>query len=75
MAHGLCKKQLIYARGMNGILSYAEDPCGAENGLSGRNVAEFRKATGLPTATNMVATDWRHNATFCSFAKRIYPIA
>lgn len=47
-------------KGMNGILSYAEDPCGAENGLSGREaLAEFRKATGLPTATNMVATDWR----------------
>jgi glucarate dehydratase len=41
------------------ILAYAEDPCGAENGLSGSEVmAEFRRATGLPTATNMVATDW-----------------
>ncbi|WP_339180012.1 glucarate dehydratase [Oceanobacillus sp. FSL W7-1293] len=45
---------------MHGILTYAEDPCGAENGYSGREVmAEFRKATELPTATNMVATDWR----------------
>jgi glucarate dehydratase len=43
----------------NDVLAYAEDPCGAENGLSGREVmAEFRRATGLPTATNMVATDW-----------------
>ena len=42
------------------ILTYAEDPCGAENGYSGREImAEFRKATGLPTATNMIATDWR----------------
>ncbi|MEB0138886.1 MULTISPECIES: glucarate dehydratase [unclassified Undibacterium] len=42
------------------ILAYAEDPCGAENGYSGREVmAEFRRATGLPTATNMIATDWR----------------
>ena len=41
------------------VLAYAEDPCGAERGLSGREVmAEFRRATGLPTATNMVATDW-----------------
>ena len=41
-------------------LAYAEDPCGAEDGYSGREVmAEFRRATGLPTATNMVATDWR----------------
>jgi glucarate dehydratase len=41
-------------------LAYAEDPCGAEGGFSGREVmAEFRRATGLPTATNMIATDWR----------------
>ena len=41
-------------------LAYAEDPCGAEDGYSGREVmAEFRRATGVPTATNMVATDWR----------------
>jgi len=47
-------------RGMHGVLAYAEDPCGAEGGYSGREVmAEFRRATGLPTATNMVATDWR----------------
>jgi glucarate dehydratase len=42
------------------VLAYAEDPCGAENGYSGREVmSEFRRATGLPTATNMIATDWR----------------
>lgn len=42
------------------VLAYAEDPCGAEDGFSGREVmAEFRRATGLPTATNMIATDWR----------------
>ncbi len=47
-------------RNMHGILAYAEDPCGAENGYSGREImAEFRRATGLPTATNMIATDWR----------------
>jgi glucarate dehydratase len=46
--------------GKNDVLAYAEDPCGAENGYSGREImAEFRRATGLPTATNMVATDWR----------------
>ena len=45
---------------MAGILAYAEDPCGAEAGFSGREImAEFRHATGLPTATNMIATDWR----------------
>ena len=42
------------------VLAYAEDPCGAEPGFSGREVmAEFRRATGLPVATNMIATDWR----------------
>ncbi|MGJ4914534.1 glucarate dehydratase [Bradyrhizobium sp. SZCCHNR3003] len=47
-------------RDMHGILAYAEDPCGAEAGFSGREImAEFRRATGLPTATNMIATDWR----------------
>jgi glucarate dehydratase len=50
-------------RDRHGILAYAEDPCGAENGFSGREVmAEFRRATGLPTATNMIATDWRQMA-------------
>lgn len=49
----LCKDKV-------GILTYAEDPCGAEKGFSGREImAEFRRATGLPTATNMIATDWR----------------
>ncbi|MEV0049351.1 enolase C-terminal domain-like protein [Saccharopolyspora shandongensis] len=47
-------------RGLRDVLAYAEDPCGAERGYSGREVmAEFRRATGLPTATNMIATDWR----------------
>jgi len=42
------------------VLAYAEDPCGAEDGFSGREImTEFRRATGLPTATNMIATDWR----------------
>jgi glucarate dehydratase len=42
------------------VLTYAEDPCGAEGGRSGCQVlADFRKATGIPTATNMVATDFR----------------
>jgi len=46
--------------GMHDVLAYAEDPCGAEHGYSGREImAEFRRATGLATATNMIATDWR----------------
>ncbi|HVY93790.1 MAG TPA: enolase C-terminal domain-like protein, partial [Bryobacteraceae bacterium] len=51
-AIALCRSQKV--------LAYAEDPCGAENGYSGREImAEFRRATGIPTATNMIATDWR----------------
>jgi len=47
-------------RNKHDVLAYAEDPCGAENGYSGREImAEFRRATGLHTATNMIATDWR----------------
>ena len=47
-------------RNQQHVLAYAEDPCGAEHGYSGREImAEFRRATGLPTATNMIATDWR----------------
>jgi glucarate dehydratase len=47
-------------KGARDVLAYAEDPCGAEAGFSGREImAEFRRATGLPTATNMIATDWR----------------
>ncbi|HBX55835.1 enolase C-terminal domain-like protein [Pseudomonas sp. UBA2684] len=46
--------------GQSHVLAYAEDPCGPENGFSGREImAEFKRATGIPTATNMVATDWR----------------
>lgn len=45
------------------VLAYAEDPCGAEGRFSGREVmAEFRRRTGLRTATNMIATDWRELA-------------
>ena len=56
----LLKDAVRLMRDMHGVVAYAEDPCGAEEGFSGREVmAEFRRATGLPTATNMVATDWR----------------
>jgi hypothetical protein len=44
---------------MHGIFAYAEDPCGTEVGFSGREImAEFRRATALATATNMIATNW-----------------
>ena len=56
----LLEDAIRLCKGLNHVLTYAEDPCGAENGYSGREVmAEFRRATGLPTATNMVATNWR----------------
>ncbi|CAI1707263.1 enolase C-terminal domain-like protein [Serratia plymuthica] len=56
----LLDEAIALCKGMRGILSYAEDPCGAEQGFSGREVmAEFRRATGLPVATNMIATNWR----------------
>jgi glucarate dehydratase len=54
------KEAISLCRDQHHVLAYAEDPCGAENGYSGREVmAEFRRATGLRTATNMIATDWR----------------
>src|SRR4051794_1445234 len=47
-------------RNRRNVMAYAEDPCGAEGVYSGREImAEFRRATGMPTATNMIATDWR----------------
>lgn len=60
------EEAIALCSGTQRVLAYAEDPCGAENGYSGREImAEFRRATGIPTATNMVATDWRqlHHAT------------
>ncbi|WP_408637216.1 enolase C-terminal domain-like protein [Rahnella victoriana] len=56
----LLDEAIYLCKDLHGILSYAEDPCGAEQGFSGREVmAEFRRATGLPVATNMIATNWR----------------
>ena len=53
------REAIALCRNQN-VLAYAEDPCGAEDGYSGREImAEFRRATGIPTATNMIATDWR----------------
>ncbi len=56
----LLRDAIRLMRDLHGVLAYAEDPCGGEGIYSGREVmAEFRRATGLPTATNMIATDWR----------------
>ena len=57
------KEALEIAPELKKVLAYCEDPCGAEDGFSGREImAEFRRATGMPTATNMIDTDWRQMA-------------
>lgn len=56
----LLNDAITTCRELTDVLAYAEDPVGPEGGFSGREVmAEFKRATGLPTATNMIATDWR----------------
>ena len=48
---------------LKGKVSYLEDPCGAEGRFSSREImAEFKQRSGIPTATNMVATDSRELA-------------
>jgi glucarate dehydratase len=72
----LLKDAVRLMRDLHGVLAYAEDPCGAEEGFSGREVmAEFRRATGLPTATNMVATDWRQLVHSLSLQSVDIPLA
>jgi glucarate dehydratase len=72
----LLKDAIRLMRDMHGVVAYAEDPCGAEDGFSGREVmAEFRRATGLPTATNMVATDWRQMVHSLSLQSVDIPLA
>ncbi len=72
----LLKDAIRLMRDMRGVVAYAEDPCGAEAGFSGREVmAEFRRATGLPTATNMIATDWRQLTHALSLQSVDIPLA
>jgi glucarate dehydratase len=72
----LLKDAIRLGQKMRGVVAYAEDPCGAEDGFSGREVmAEFRRATGLPTATNMVATDWRQLTHALSLQSVDIPLA
>ncbi len=72
----LLKDAIRLGEKMCGVVAYAEDPCGAEEGFSGREVmAEFRRATGLPTATNMVATDWRQMAHSLALQSVDIPLA
>lgn len=54
------KEAVHLCKPMEGILTYIEDPCGSEDGFSGREItAEFKNAVHLPVATNMIATNWR----------------
>ena len=72
----LLKDAIRLTRDLHGVMAYAEDPCGAEGVFSGREVmAEFRRATGLPTATNMVATDWREMAHSLALQSVDIPLA
>ncbi len=72
----LLKDAIHLLRDMRSVLAYAEDPCGAEDGFSGREImAEFRRETGLPTATNMVATDWRQLVHALSLQSVDIPLA
>nr|WP_315849199.1 glucarate dehydratase [uncultured Rhodoferax sp.] len=72
----LLKDAVRLCRDQHDVLAYAEDPCGAEGVFSGREVlAEFRRATGLLTATNMVATDWRELAHSLALQSVDIPLA
>ncbi|TXS90249.1 glucarate dehydratase [Parahaliea maris] len=56
----LLQDAVEYLMPIKPILAYAEDPCGQEGSWSGREIlSRFRSISGIPTATNMVATDWQ----------------
>lgn len=70
------KDAVRWCRDLHHVLAYAEDPCGAEGVYSGREVmAEFRRATGMRTATNMIATDWRELSHAISLSAVDIPLA
>lgn len=72
----LLKDAIEHMKDMHNVLTYCEDPCGAEGKYSGREIlAEFRRATGLPTATNMIATDWREMAHSIALQSVDIPLA
>lgn len=54
------EEAIALCRDAQWALTYVEDPCGPEQGYSGREVMrEFKNAVPLPVATNMIATNWR----------------
>lgn len=70
------QEAIALCRPMKNYLAYCEDPCGAEGGFSGREtMAEFKWATGLATATNMIVTDWRELAHALSLRSIDIPLA
>ncbi len=72
----LLEEAVEVANSLKDVLTYCEDPCGAEGRFSGREImAEFRKRTGFPTATNMIATDWREMAHTISLQSVDIPLA
>ena len=69
-------KSLELAPELKKVLAYCEDPCGAENGFSGREImAEFKRDSGMPTATNMIDTDWRQMCHCISLRSVDIPLA
>lgn len=70
------EQSLKLAPELKKVLAYCEDPCGAENGFSGREVmAEFKRDSGMPTATNMIDTDWRQMCHCLSLKSVDIPLA
>lgn len=70
------EKSLELAPALSKVLSYCEDPCGAEGRFSGREImAEFRQKSGIPTATNMIDTDWREMSHCISLKSVDIPLA
>ena len=56
----LLDEAISLCKGLNDVLTYAEDPCGAEQGFSGREVmAAVRRATGLAVGTILIAANGR----------------
>lgn len=72
----LLEEAVALCKDMHGILTYVEDPCGAEGEFSSREImSEFVRRTGLPTATNMVATDWRQMSHSLALNSVTIPLA
>lgn len=70
------KDAIRLCRDKHSVLAYAEDPCGSEGVYSGREImAEFRRSTGIMTATNMIATDWRELAHAIELGSVDIPLA